>query len=122
VALGVLVRAMMVTPFPVLRRYSCFHLPAPVFSSRQLLWSKREVKRLRYNSRCRFPPGPGGHEIDRLSALTWHDNSRQRLVRQFSGRQPDRILTFRIGCRRFSAILAFSFPGRLSLCRDPVRA
>jgi hypothetical protein len=29
---------------------------------------------------------------------------------------------YRPGCWGDSAILAFSFPGRLSLCRDPVRA
>jgi hypothetical protein len=68
---------MMVTPFPILRRNSVFDLTAPVFSGRQLLWSRREVKRLRDNSRCRFPPGPAGTEIDRLPVLTWHDKSRQ---------------------------------------------
>ena len=61
----------------ILRRYSGFVLPAPVFSGRQLLWSGREVKRLRDNSRCRFPPGPAGTEIRRLPVLTWHDDSRQ---------------------------------------------
>ena len=53
---GFLVRAMVVTPFPVLRRNSRFQLSAPVFSGRQLLWSGREVKRLRGNSSCCFLP------------------------------------------------------------------
>jgi hypothetical protein len=76
---GVLVRAMMVTPFPILRRYSRFDLTAPEFSGRQLLWSRREVKRLRNNSRCRFFVGRRNEEMSRLSALTWHDDSRPRL-------------------------------------------
>jgi hypothetical protein len=92
---GVLVRAMMVTPFLFSGAIPVFGLPAPVFSGRQLLWSGHEVKRLRNNSRCRFPPGPVGTEIDRLTVLTWHDDSRQRPGRQFPGRHPDRILTFR---------------------------
>src|ERR1022692_701558 len=54
-------KTSLVTPFPILRRNSRFHLPAPVFSGRQLLWSGREVKRLRNNSRCRFHPGLAGH-------------------------------------------------------------
>ena len=62
-AAGFLVRAMMVTPFPILRRYSRFYLTAPVFSGRQLLWSGREVKRLRDNSRCRFSRRPASTEI-----------------------------------------------------------
>jgi hypothetical protein len=58
---GVLVRAMMVTPFLFPGAIPVSVLTAPVFSGRQLLWSGREVKRLRENSRCRFPLGPGGH-------------------------------------------------------------
>jgi hypothetical protein len=53
-ASGGLVRAMVVTPFPILRSDSRFHLPALVFSGRQMLWSARGVKRLRDNSSCRF--------------------------------------------------------------------
>jgi len=120
---GFLVRAMMVTPFPILRRYSGFHLPAPVFSGRQLLWSGHEVKRLRHNSRCRFPPGPAGTEIDRPPVLTWHDNSRHRLGRRFPGRQPDRILTFRGGCRDFSrAQRLFFFRAFIPVPRSGARA
>jgi hypothetical protein len=52
---------MMVTPFLFSGAIPVFILPAPVFSGRQLLWSRREVKRLRDNSRCRFPPDPAGH-------------------------------------------------------------
>jgi hypothetical protein len=51
---------MMVTPFPILRRYSRFDLPAPVFSGRQLLWSGREVKRLRDKFQLPFSARPGG--------------------------------------------------------------
>jgi hypothetical protein len=46
---GFLVRAMVVTSFLILRRNSRFILPAPVFSSRQLLW---------YPSPARYKPGP----------------------------------------------------------------
>lgn len=52
-----LVRAMMVTPFLFSGAIPVFDLIAPVFSGRQLLWSGREVKRLRDNSRCRFHVG-----------------------------------------------------------------
>jgi hypothetical protein len=45
---------MMVTPFLFSGAIPVFDLPAPVFSGRQLLWPRREVKRLRDNSRCRF--------------------------------------------------------------------
>jgi hypothetical protein len=48
---------MMVTPFLFSDAIPVFDLPEPVFSGRQLPWSSREVKRLRDNSRCRFPPG-----------------------------------------------------------------
>ena len=108
---GVLVRAMVVTPFPIPRRNSRFHLPAPVFSGRQLLWSGREVKRLRDNSRCRFPPGPAGTEICRHSLSSPGTTTRDRdLAGGFPGGSHDRILTFGIGCRDFSAPAAFSFP------------
>jgi hypothetical protein len=43
---------------------------APVFSGPQLLWPGRGVKRLRDNSRCRFPSGPAGREICLLPVLT----------------------------------------------------
>jgi hypothetical protein len=71
------VRAMMVTPFLFSGAIPVSVLTAPVFSGRQLLWSGYEVKRLRDNSRYRFPPGPAGTEIDLLRVLTWHDDSRQ---------------------------------------------
>jgi hypothetical protein len=73
----VLVRAMMVTPFLFSGAIPVFDLTAPVFSGRQLLWSGREVKRLRDNSRCRFPRRPTSAEIRHLAVLTWHDDSRQ---------------------------------------------
>jgi hypothetical protein len=57
---GAGVRAMMATPFLFSGAIPVSVLTAPVFSGRQLLWSGREVKRLRDNSRCRFPPGPAG--------------------------------------------------------------
>ena len=77
-AAGILVRAMMVTPFLFSGAILFLILPAPVLSGRQLLWSRREVKRIRDNSRCRFPPQPCGHATtlsrifrgsQRLSAL-----------------------------------------------------
>jgi hypothetical protein len=68
---------MMVTPFLFSGAIPVFNLTAPVFSGRQLLWSGREVKRLRDNSKCRFPPLLAGTEIRRLPVLTWHDDSRQ---------------------------------------------
>jgi hypothetical protein len=105
-----------VTPF--LRRNSRFHLPAPVFSGRQLLWSGREVKRLRDNSGYRFHPDPA--EQGNMSALrlSWHDISRPRLSERFPGRQPGRILTFRLGCHGFSALAAFSFPASVIAVRQ----
>jgi hypothetical protein len=68
---------MMVTPFLFSGAIPVFGLPAPLFSGRQFLWSGREVKRLRDNSRCRFPPGLAGTEIRQPAFLTWHDDSRQ---------------------------------------------
>jgi hypothetical protein len=94
---GVGVRAMMVTPFLFSGAIPVSVLTAPVFSGRQLLWSRREVKRLRDNSRCRFSRRPTDTEIRFLPVFNWHDDSRQRPGRRFSGRQPDRILTFRGG-------------------------
>jgi hypothetical protein len=85
---GFLVRAMVVTPFPVLRRNSRFHLPAPVFSGRRLLWSGRAVKRLRSNSSCYFPPPswrprnmPGlcPHLARRLAHTAWPTASREAI-------------------------------------------
>jgi len=70
-------RAMMVTPFLFSGEIPVFDLTAPVFFGRQLLWPDREVKRLRDNSRRRFPPGPAGTEIRRLPVLNWHDKSSQ---------------------------------------------
>jgi hypothetical protein len=71
------IRAMMVTPFLFSGAIPVSVLPVPVFSGRQLLWSGYEVKRLRDNSRCRFPSRPAGTEIDRFRVLTWHDDSGQ---------------------------------------------
>jgi hypothetical protein len=48
-------RAMMATPFLFSGAIPVSVLPAPVFSGRQFPWSRREVKRLRDNSRRRFP-------------------------------------------------------------------
>jgi hypothetical protein len=66
---------MTVTPFLFSGAIPVFDLPAPVFSGRQLLWSRREVKQLRDNSRCGFQRPPTGTEIRRLAVLTWHDDS-----------------------------------------------
>jgi len=59
---------MMVTPFLFSGAITVFDLPAPVFSGRQLLWSSREVKRLRGNSKCRFPSGHLFRGSQRISA------------------------------------------------------
>ena len=119
---GFLVRAMVVTPFPVLRRNSRFQLSAPVFSGRQLLWSGREVKRLRGNSSCCFlPPSwrprnmPGSlfspGITSRAHGLADCFPDGNRTVFGLSDLGP-----------RVSAPTAFSFPWRKSPCRDPVRA
>jgi hypothetical protein len=68
---------MMVTPFLFSGAIPVFGLTAPVFSGRQLLWPRREVKRLSDNSRCRFSRRPAGTEIRHPAFLTWHDDSRQ---------------------------------------------
>jgi hypothetical protein len=59
---------MMVTPFLFSGAIPVFDLTAPVFSGRQMLWSSREVKRLRDNSRCRFPSSHLFQSSQRLSA------------------------------------------------------
>jgi hypothetical protein len=53
---GFLVRAMMMTPFLFSGAIPVSVLTAPIFSGRQLLWSSREVKQLRDNSRYYFRP------------------------------------------------------------------
>ena len=119
---GVLVRAMVVTPFLFSGAIPVFDLPAPVFSGRQLLWSGREVKRLRENSRYRFPPMPGGARKYTASAvLTWHDISRSDLAGSFPEAAGPHSLLSVPGAASFPRP-AFSFPRRLSRCRDPVRA
>jgi hypothetical protein len=68
---------MMMTPFPFSGAIPVFVLTAPVFSGRQLLWSAREVKRLRDNSRCRFHVGRQARKNTGFLSSTWHDDSRQ---------------------------------------------
>jgi hypothetical protein len=78
-----LVRAMMATPFLFSGAIPFFDLTAPVFSGRQLPWSRREVKQLSDNySRCRF---------SRRSADTGHSTLSRLEIADFLANFPHSV-------------------------------